>query len=92
MSIVNNEKVDKIIKLIQDNEYELAYLFGKEALDVNPKDSNILEALYSLTARLRTEAIAFSSNKANYSAISSFEKLLPKVNELTGQDMYGRFK
>ena len=92
MRDMENQKAQEIENLVRNKNYEKAYVVGKAALDSAPGNIDILESLYSLTAQLRTEAMGFASKKANYSAISSFEKLLPKVNELTGQDMYGKFK
>ena len=92
MRDMENQQAQEIENLVQNKNYEKAYLVGKAALYSAPGNLDILESLYSLTAQLRSEAMDFASKKANYSAISSFEKLLPKVNELTGQDMYGNFK
>ena len=89
---MENQKAQEIENLVRKKNYEKAYLVGKAALSSDPNNREILGSLYSLTAQLRSEAMGFASKKANYSAISSFERLLPKVNELTGQDMYGNFK
>ena len=87
-----NQQAQEIENLVHEKNYEKAYLVGKGALDSDPNNQAILESLYSLTAQLRSEAMGFASVKSNYSAVSSFERLLPKVNELTSQDMYGNFK
>ncbi len=92
MRNMGNQQAQEILKLVGNQSYEEAYSIGQAALKSDPGNREILESLYSLTAQLRSEAMDFASKKANYSAISSFEKLLPKVNELTGQDMYGNFK
>jgi len=89
---MENQQAQEIENLVHEKNYEKAYQIGKAALDSDPGNRDILESLYSLTAQLRSEAMGFASNKANYSAVSSFERLLPNVNALTGQDMYGNFK
>jgi len=92
MSDMENQQAQEIENLVREKNYEKAYQIGKVALDSDPGNRDILESLYSLTAQLRSEAMGFASKKANYSAVSSFERILPKVNALTGQDMYGNFK
>ncbi len=82
----------KISENIHNKNYEKAYIEGKTALISNSENKEVLNALYELTACLRSEAMSFASKKANYSNISSYEVLLEKVNVLTSQDMYGNFK
>ncbi|GAA4360274.1 hypothetical protein [Kangiella marina] len=88
---MENQQAQEIANLVRKKKYEKAYLVGKTVLKSDPNNKEVLESLYSLTAKLRSESMDFASKKANYSAISSFEILLQKVNELTGQDMYGNF-
>ena len=86
---MDNKKSKEIFHLIERKSYEQAYMVGKTALGLDPNNKEILEALHSLEDKLRGEAMLFSSKKANYSAISEQEKLLKKVNVLTGRDVYG---
>lgn len=81
----------RILELTKAECYRQAYKEGLRALEADPNNSQILESLYELSGALRSKAIDFSSRKANYASISKEEVLLEKVNELTGQDMYGNF-
>ena len=86
---MDNKKSKEIFHLVERKSYEQAYMVGKTALGLDPNNKEILEALHSLEDKLRGEAMLFSSKKANYSAIREQEKLLKKVNVLTGRDVYG---
>ncbi len=92
MRDMENQQAQEILNLVRKKNYEKAYSIGKTALGSDQDNREILESLYSLATRLRSEAMDFASKKANYSAVSSFERLLSKVNDLTGQDMYGNCK
>ena len=86
---VDCQKSKEIFHLVEKKSYEQAYMVGKTALGLDPNNKEILKALHSLEDKLRVEAMLFSSKKANYSAVSEQEKLLKKVNVLTGRDVYG---
>lgn len=88
---MSNQLAQEILSLVSAEKYDAAYSLGKESIDIQPENEEILQALYALTAKLRSEAMGHASKKANYSSISSYEVLLKKVNELTGEDMYGNF-
>ena len=89
---MSSQLAQEILNLVSKEDYEAAYLLGKKSLVGQPKNEDILQSLFVLTAKLRSEAMSHASKKANYSSISSYEVLLKKVNELTGEDMYGNFK
>ncbi len=88
---MSNQLAQEISSLVSTENYDAAYSLGKESLEARPESEEILQALYALTAKLRSEAMDHAGKKANYSSISSYEVLLKKVNELTGEDMYGNF-
>lgn len=89
--LVVNEEINQLIKLTSVGKYDRAYEVGKLLFDTNNNNQEVLDALYSLSDKLRNEAMSFASKKMNYAATSQFETLLKKVNVLTRQDMYGRF-
>jgi hypothetical protein len=89
---MSSQLAQEISSLVSKEDYEAAYLLGKESLINQPKNEDILQSLFVLTSKLRSEAMIHASKKANYSSISSYEILLQKVNKLTGEDMYGNFK
>ena len=70
---------------IERRRYDKAYVLGEKAISTTPEDQDILRALYALSAALRSEAIAFSSDKANYAKVSQYELLLVEVDKLVSQ-------
>ena len=70
---------------IERRRYDKAYVLGEEAISTAPEDQDILRALNALSAALRSEAIAFSSDKANYAKVSQYELLLVEVDKLVSQ-------
>lgn len=60
-------------------------MLGEKTISTTPEDRYILRALSALSAALRSEAIAFSSDKANYAKVSQYELLLVEVDKLVSQ-------
>lgn len=89
---MSKQLAQEVSNLVSTKDYDSAYSLGRESLESQPENEDILQTLYALTAKLRSEAIGHASKKTNYSSISSCEVLLKKVNELTDEDMYGNFK
>ncbi|CAG9181314.1 hypothetical protein LMG23992_04474 [Cupriavidus laharis] len=89
-----SEIADAIRKNIDSSAYEKAYLIGHDALQKSEEErEEIIAALCELTARLRADCMGMAVKKMDSGATyDSLESLLRKVNELTGQDMYGFFK
>ena len=74
-----------IRRCIERRRYDKAYVLGEKAISTTPEDQDILRALYALSAALRSEAIAFSSDKANYAKVSQYELLPVEVDKLVSQ-------
>lgn len=76
---------------VQSGDHAQAYAVGKAALRDMPDSQAVLSALFELTATLRSECMDMASRRMDASTTyAATEALLREVNELTGQDMYGR--
>lgn len=76
---------------IQSGDHAQAYAVGKAALRDTPDDQAVLSALFELSATLRSGCMDMASRRMDASTTYvATEALLRAVNELTGQDMYGR--
>ncbi|WP_038483812.1 hypothetical protein [Collimonas arenae] len=84
--------VSKIKELTVSRRYEEAFQLGRMALAENSTNSEVLDALYVLTAKLRSECIYLACKKMDCGLdYQLLETVLRKTNALTGEDMYGRF-
>ncbi|BCE01828.1 hypothetical protein [Marinicellulosiphila megalodicopiae] len=84
-----NEKMDALIAI---QEYEAAYLLGANILAQHQNNEEAVNALCSLTAKLRSDCndLAFKQ-RDNSTEYHDLEALLIKTNLLTHQDMNGAF-
>lgn len=88
-----SELSDRILKNVRAGAYEDAYRVGNEVLSKSREDADVMAAMLELSAHLRSECMSLAIQKMDCSQqYVSLESLLRKVNELTGQDMYGSFK
>ncbi|WP_150587314.1 hypothetical protein [Pandoraea communis] len=88
-----SEFSDRIQKNIRAGAYEDAYRVGSEALRKSSGDEDVMAAMLELSAHLRLECMSLAIQKYDYGEkYVSLERLLRKVNKITGQDMYGLFK
>ncbi|MBP0582012.1 hypothetical protein J8I29_21970 [Labrys sp. LIt4] len=82
---------DQIRGLVERGEYERALDLGIAASLNDRLEPDALQALYGMTAKLRSECIDLASKKADVGPVyQALEAMLLKANELTGEDMYGR--
>ena len=81
----------EIAFLARQARYEQAYRVGKRALEKAPDDENVIRALKTVTAALRSRCMDLASNKATEFSLELQEKeaLLRRINQLTGEGMYG---
>ena len=81
----------EIAALARQARYEDAYQVGKRALQEDPGNERVIDALKAVTAVLRSRCMDLASNKATEFSPELVEKeaLLRKINRLTGQEMYG---
>ncbi len=87
-----SDAATKIRELIKSNSLEQAYNVGCAALSAHPNDKLTIKAMYELSAKLRSECMGLAARKMDSGApYFSTEALLRKVNEQTGEDMYGNF-
>ncbi|MER2177126.1 MAG: hypothetical protein ABS955_05430 [Stenotrophomonas maltophilia] len=88
---VVNDASHRIRTHVQSGDHAQAYAVGKAALRDMPDNPAVLSALFELTATLRSECMDMASRRMDAStSYAATEALLREVNELTGQDMYGR--
>ncbi len=81
----------EIAALAQQARYEDAYRVGKQALEKEPGNERVVDALKDMAATLRGRCMDLASNKATEFSpeLKEKEALLRKINRLTGQGMYG---
>ncbi|BDD91860.1 hypothetical protein PanNE5_13000 [Pandoraea sp. NE5] len=88
-----SEFSDHILRDVRAGAYEDAYRIGSEVLSKSREDADVMATMLELSAHLRSECMSLATKKIDYGQeYVSLENLLRKVNELTGQDMYGSFK
>jgi hypothetical protein len=76
---------------IESGEYERALNLAKAASLDDRLGPEALQALFGMTAKLRSKCMDLASRKADAGpAYQALEATLIKANELTGEDMYGR--
>ena len=76
--------------LVKNKNYEKAFSLGKQGLEKDPHNLEIVESLKLLTAALRSQCMDMASKKQDCTSVYfELEDLLRTVNELTRQDMYG---
>jgi hypothetical protein len=87
-----NEIADQILASAYDKDYDRACAIGLEAVSGPASGSKeVFAALLELTSRLRSECMDRALQKDDHSdEYHRLESLLRKLNELTGQDIYGK--
>lgn len=87
-----SELAQKICEQIEHGEFAQALQLAKTSTSGRIHDGEVRQAVLSLTAELRSICMSLACRKmdggAEYDAI---ESVLRQANELTGQDMYGRY-
>ena len=86
-----NAPAREIAALARQARYEDAYRVGKRALEKDPGNEHVIDALKDVTAALRSRCMDLASNKATEFSpeLKEKEALLRKINPLTGEGMYG---
>ena len=81
----------EIASLVRQARHEHAYTVGKRALQHDPGDEAVIGALKEVTAVLRQRCMDLASNKATEFSpeLKEKETLLRRINQLTGEGMYG---
>ena len=81
----------EIKSLTQQARYEQAYRVGKRALENDPDNENVINALKKMATVLRRRCRDLAHNKATEFSKEGREKeaLLRQINQLTGEGMHG---
>ncbi|QEN84973.1 hypothetical protein FZC33_01495 [Labrys sp. KNU-23] len=81
---------DEMRGLIERGEYERVLELGKAAVLENRLGPDVVQALYGMTAKLRSKCMDLATKKADSGPVyQGLEAILITANELTGEDMYG---
>ncbi len=83
--------IEKIISLIENSHYKLAYELIFKSLEINPNNVELLELSKKLSACVRSQCMELACNKATEMSSKAYESeaLLKAIIKLNGESIYG---